>query len=750
MGKELKNLKAGKTTAFKHLRLTELVGLSFLCVAVFLTYSNSLHGIWALDDVLVNQPLGIGELFQKAAGRKITYFSFILNQAINPNDPVNFRVFNILIHIANSLLVYCVALITLKLYYKQREVTPYYFFIALISALLFALHPLNINAVAYIIQRMASLATLFTLLSLILYIYAHRTLRTSLKIAMYVGSLACIVLGILSKENAVVGIPLILLYDYIFLAPFNNKAFMKRAVVVAGLGICALFLANFYVPLYKTILTAGAEMLKLNEPLSYHFWMAIDVYWTPLEHILTELRVICRYLFLFIFPLSSYLVFDHWGYPISRGLFEPITTFFSLVLILAAITFSVIKIRKYPFLSFGILWYFIAISLESFFAVGADLYFEHRNYLPLTGLSFGLVAQVGSIFRDRILTKYMPWVIVVLLSLTLGCLTFQRNTIWKDPITFWKDNAQKTPTNVRAQLALANSYLLLSDFQNAMTYYKISVRLASEGKRPYYTVEALYRLGLMDMMLEQSAEGEKVIEALEKVAPDSSKLKILRGYYSYLSRDYDDAIKTYLLLLSSPKQYEKLDGVTLFTLLGDAYRATGKADEALNSYERALSKNISFPAAYHGIAKVYMLKGDLKTASEYLIKVITLQPDNFAALSDMANILLIRGGGADKAFLFAARAVSLNPPFYKPYLIMGVVLIALNRDEDAQLYFTKAQEFQAPGYLLSFNRAWGYALKGDREKQKYYLRELLSQKDVPMHIRETANKLLSKLEMPHQ
>jgi tetratricopeptide (TPR) repeat protein len=277
------------------------------------------------------------------------------------------------------------------------------------------------------------------------------------------------------------------------------------------------------------------------------------VYWSPLEHILTEFRVISRYLFLFVLPLPRFLVFDWDGFPISNGLFDPVTTIFSIGLLSAIVIFSICNLRKTPFLSFGILWYFIAISLESFIAVGSALYFEHRNYLPLAGLSFGLVAQFASFFGKRIKWKYALWVFFIIVSAFLGFLTFQRNYIWKDPVTFWKDPVQKTRGNIRATLVLANSYFSISDFKNAKSYYVHTIRIARERGAYYFTLEALYRLGLMNLVLEQSSEGRKIIDELERISPDSNRLKILKGHYSYLNHDIDDAINTYLYLLGAEK-----------------------------------------------------------------------------------------------------------------------------------------------------------------------------------------------------
>lgn len=729
----------------KHAGLKHLFPVTFLAAAIFLAYSNSLNGIWALDDFQINRPIGIDGLLAKIGWRKISFLSFYINQKIDPYSPFNFRFFNLLIHTLNVLLVYVLTFITLRLPDLRERLDRYGFPVAFFAAAIFALHPLNINAVAYIIQRMASLATFFVLLSLLSYIIASTTRSLIGKTLLYGLTLISIFLGILSKENAVLAVPLILLYDYFFISRYNKKIFLIKGAIVTGIVICAFIGLNFYLPLFKTAMHIGKTFLEFNKPISYQGWMAIDVYWSPLEHILTEFRVISRYLFLFAVPYPAFFVFDQWGYPVSKTLFDPVTTFFSVLLIAGLLIFSLLRMRRYPFLAFGILWYFVALSLESFIAVGVDLYFEHRNYLPLAGLSFGVAAQVTPFILDKIGNrKYAFWAGGVLIATLLGVCTYQRNVIWKDPVTFWMDDFQKTPDNPRANLALANSYFTIADFQNADTYYRNTIRIASMRNAPYYMTDALYRLGFMEILLERGPEGKKIIDIFGRMSPHSYKLKILEGYYRYLNNDFENAINDYHQV-ADLRKIDEMDRVTVYTLLGDAYRAGGRTEDAATAYEKALHINHRFPAAFHGMAKLQMMKKNYDSSFAYLRKVLLVDPYNIGALTDMANLMLMEGAGVEKALPFAKRAVSLNPPFNKPYLIMGTLLTTSGEEGNAEYYYAKAKEFRAPDYLILFNKAWAYSIRGDREKQKYCLTELLKEKNVPQNIRDTAHAILSRL-----
>ena len=723
-----------------------VLGIALISIAGFLAYSNSLHGIWAFDDVLINQSVGLGRISELTGARMLSYLSFTINQRINPYDQFNFRLFNLCIHILNSILVYVIAFITLTPDDNNERDKTFRFPVALISGGLFALHPLNINAVAYIIQRMASLAAFFVLLSLISYIFATRASLMINKGALYCAAALCILLGILSKENGVLAIPLIFLYDYIFIARFDGKAFMRRAGVFLALSFFVMVVSSFYVPVFKGALSIARTFLEINQPMTWKAWMATDIYWSPLEHILTEFRVVGRYLLLFLFPLPQFLVFDWWGYPVSKGIFSPLTTFFSMIFLGSIFIFSILRMKKYPFLSFGILWYLIAISLESFIAIGSDLYFEHRNYLPLAGLCFGVVAHIYSSLWKRLQGKYTLWAVFLAVSLVFGGMTFQRNFVWNDPVIFWKDTAQKVPDNPRAAVVLANCYFSHSYFERAEEYYKKAIQISGERKTPAYMLDSLYRLGFMYLILERRAESKEVIDRIEKLFYHTWNHDVLQGLYFYINHDYNGAINSYLKTPDrQSKEFKLIDRATVLTLTADAYRAAGAVDKARESYEGALALSPFFAAAHHGLAKSDMMQRRFDSASEHLGTALLFDPYNVMVLSDMAYLALIKGDGAGKALSFAQRAVVLNPPLYQPYLIMGTVLLALGSDNDAERYYARAGELHLPDYQLLFNKAWAYSLRGDRERQKNCLKELTALKDIPDNIRNTAGRLLLQL-----
>ena len=723
-----------------------LFALIFFSTSIFLAYSNSLNGTWAMDDVVTGKAVALADIKDFIGFRKVAYITFFLNQLIAPFSPLNFRLLNILIHIMNTALVYVIAYRTTLLCLPSvRENTPLIpllgrgelkggenlaFYAALFSGILFGLHPININAVAYIVQRMASLATLFVLLALFSYIAAAQTADRRKALLLYISSGLLVVLGIFSKENAVMAIPLILIYDFVFLSHFQWNLFRKRMLLVFGIGILSIGLAFSLLKMHLALFDVVKLFFSPNQPLTGRAWMATDVYWTPLQHIFTEFRVVSRYLLLIVFPLPDLLIFDWWSFPISGGITHPITTILSVLFILSLIIFSIWKLKRFPMLCFGILWYLCAISLESFFALGSDLYFEHRNYLPVSGLFIGLAGQMMISFWSK-MNRNIIFSLIVIIAILSGALTFSRNYVWKDSLTLWGDTLSKAPSNIRAMLALGNAHLKLSDMDNAERYFKDVVRISSKEQKVQYLDDSIYSLGMLFLFGGKLDEAEDLIGRYE-VSLESFRIQILKGFYKASTNDIEGALGVYEEIIPKTKGR---DLVVVYNLMGDAYRRKGLLDQAINQYTRSIALDPGFSSAYYGMGLTYMSKRDIGHAYEYFRKALAIDPDNVLALSDMADVLLIRKANPEEALRYARRAVSKSPPFYQPYLSLGNVLIVLQKDKEAEEFYKKALEHGVTAYMVPLSKARAYYLRGDTEKAKEQVSELRKFKDLPEQIK---------------
>jgi Tfp pilus assembly protein PilF len=341
-------------------------------------------------------------------------------------DPRGFRLVNVAILIASAWLVGRLALALLARL-RQPPPEPAARGIAWLAALLFVAHPLQIQSVTYIVQRMTSLAVLFTLAALLAFVRARESAARGPRWRWGALAIGLWLLAMGSKEIAITGPVAAWLLEWFFWRDLDPR-FARWSALRLGL----------------PLLLAGAAAYALQTH---------DIGWgyagkpfTPGERLLTELRVVVFYLSLFALPLPSRMNLLH-DFALSRSLLDPPATLLALLTLIAVGVGAVLCARRAPLVSFGIAWCALQLVLESALLPVA-LAFEHRMALPLVGLCIGAAWAVfaACAMRPRLaLPIGLAWVAA------LGLATASRNALWSDEVAFWSDVAEKSPYVLAAQ-----------------------------------------------------------------------------------------------------------------------------------------------------------------------------------------------------------------------------------------------------------------------------------------------------------
>lgn len=382
-----------------------ILAISLIAMATLLVYSNTFHASFHLDDVphIVENPKikdlrNLNEILWSQRGVAIA--TFALNYAVGGLDVFGYHLVNIIIHIINGVMVYFLISLTLDrtLHADHASKVPLY------TALLFAVHPIHTQAVTYIVQRMESLASLFYLLALLLFIKGANTKKVVSAIILYSGVVLTYFLGFKSKEIAITLPAVIFLYDLYFVSCGDIKAMLRRWPLYMILGFLLVYLASkTMVPSSAVGAITGGGFNDVSEASAGFAVKTI----TPLQYLYTQFNVIMTYLRLLILPLKQNLDYD---YPISKTLFE-LRTFMSFTCILAILSTALYLFMR-PisritchgrFISFFILWFFIILSPTSSFIPIVDVIFEHRIYLASVGFMAILVILFDETF-DRLTT----------------------------------------------------------------------------------------------------------------------------------------------------------------------------------------------------------------------------------------------------------------------------------------------------------------------------------------------------------
>jgi len=440
-----------------------LVFMAFLGIAI---YSPSIHGPFIFDDLdnIVQSPaVQMTELswasIKTAAvdgflkDRPVANVSFALNYLAGQYQVTGYHLVNIILHVVTGFLLYLFFKVTLQIINKDNGVSTT-FAIPAIAALIWFVHPLQSQSVAYVVQRMNSMAAMFYLLAMLLYVYGRLAERKGNKALLLIASGLSGLLALGSKENAATLPVFVFLYEWYFLQDLSRDWLKKRS--------------KYLVAVVVSFLTLGLYFLGSNAVgrimAGYRFRD-----FTMFQRLLTELRVIIFYMSQLLLPLPSRLSVEH-DVPLSYSLITPINTMLSAFFIILLIVLAIKSARRERLLSFSILWYLGNLLIESS-VIPLELVFEHRNYLPSMFFVLILVCLIDRVIRSSRFKIIIAGLVIVLFSMG----TYQRSTVWGDEETFLRDSAEKAPGSSRVHTALGNTLSKKGEYAEAIMAYRQSL-----------------------------------------------------------------------------------------------------------------------------------------------------------------------------------------------------------------------------------------------------------------------------------
>jgi len=460
-----------------------------------LVYSSTLSVPFYLDDktsIVINPDIkdinNFTDLSAFAGNRVIGKLTFALNYAMHGLDVTGYHIFNITVHIINALLVYWLVLQIFRTPFFSKaahghEIFPstdsdfsdrLAGFLALFSAMLFVVHPVQTQAVTYICQRYASLTTMFYLLAVVSYSVSRNALVPTKRIIGYAVSLLSVILAMKTKEIAFTLPFIIILYECIFFPGTAKTRILRTLPFLLTLLIIPLSLAGTQ-DVATALISRADEATRLGTDLP------------RLDYVFTQCRVIVTYIRLLFFPINQMLDYD---YPIYRSFLDP-DVFFSFFLLLVLVVLAVVGIvasrKKYRILrliSFGIVWFLLTLSVESSVIPIADVIFEHRLYLPSVGFVLSITSTLilcGALLAGKIYSVRsgitMIFLLLAIYISALGVAAYKRNEIWVRPIMFWEDALRKSPRKARSYCCLGAAYVNIGRFDKAIALCETAVAL---------------------------------------------------------------------------------------------------------------------------------------------------------------------------------------------------------------------------------------------------------------------------------
>lgn len=545
-------------------------------------YWNSFSGSWVLDDlhnILENEKLHLAELnadslkqtfFAKPYTdskfyRPLVNFTFALNWFAGKDDVFGYHVMNFLIHLITAFLLFTAVRLLFQTPRMRHVIMDdrAVIVVALISALFWALHPIQIQAVTYIVQRMTSMAGMFFIGGICCYLSARQTFRKAGKLSGYLGCLLCYAAAVLCKENAIVLPAVLLLIHWIF---FMKGVFCKKHIIYLSLIVAVVIVA----------FAAGMWYYSKQTGLGSY-----DVrFFTMTERMLTESRVIFLYIKQFFLPLPSMFQIEHYV-QISTSLLNPPTTLPSIIGIIFLICLTLYKAQRWPLVGFAILYFLGCHVIESSF-LPLELVFEHRNYVPTMFVVVPIVCGCVRLWqrygaRWPRMKSYLVLTAVVVLVL-LGFSTFLRNYIWQNNTLLFESVIEKYPQVSRAYNTVGRDLLKAGKPDAALIYFQRALSNDNFNRNDEVDAARIHVASAYWMMGDFSAAIAQTKENLAE-NPHSEYLQLMLARIYSDSGDLAHAREQYEILLENPVN------TTLNFEMGNVCLRQGDGVAALKSFK---------------------------------------------------------------------------------------------------------------------------------------------------------------------
>lgn len=454
-----------------------LLAASVVALLTAAVYIPGLGGDFVFDDfanIVANQKVQAESLdweslsraasaYQGPIGRPLATIGFAVDHALGGGSPLTFKIHNVIVHVITAVALYALCIRLLRAGARDQAWPR---LVSLAISLAWAVHPLQVSTVLYIVQRMEMLAALFVLLGLIAYLRARqRQIDGRRSWPWFLASAASAAIGLLAKESAIL-FPLYALALELTVLRFEtssstgSRRLKYLYALLILLGAIAFF--GFVVPRYSAV-----------EDFSNRDF-------TLYERLISQARVLPMYLHQILVPTPGNLLFYYDNFLKSTGILAPPATLAGAVLIAGLLATAWWMRRAAPLFSLGIFWFFAAHALTSN-AVNLELAFEHRNYfallgvlLALTGLLRALPLRAG---RDTLTAA------TVAVLLCLASLTAVRTATWGDPLLLAMDMVAKNPTSARASSDLGAMYARLATQSPDSPFYGLAIEEFERGAR---------------------------------------------------------------------------------------------------------------------------------------------------------------------------------------------------------------------------------------------------------------------------
>ena len=756
---------------------SKLACLLVLIILPSIVYFNSLQGAFQFDDRNLLNKEWIADLnsfnegvdMKSFQNRPVLLWTFAINNHLDNKETLGFHLVNLTIHILVTILIFIILVRTTNLIPKEyisgkNENTKFIdpqpkkvLFLPFVTSLIFALHPINTDSVAYISSRSSLLATFFYLLTIYCFTETLLPSRTvKYRIILGLLTLLGIYLAVASKLIAIT-LPVIIIFFFLVLyVPRYFKKYKdyftvsKMFLVFGGAGILLILISYFL----------GALYLPKDQ--------GFELYGN-IPYLLIQSKVIIfYYLPKYIFPINLNVDI---GFPFTE--FSTDWKILFSVLVIIGITLVIIKLGNI-WVKLGVAWFLLSITPTSSIVPLNDLAVEHRMYLPM---SLGLCLITGwFISRFKKTTQLSSFILIVIIC---GILVGKRNQTWANEIVLWSDSAIKNPNSPRVHSNLGKAYYEAGKLKTALFHLEKSVSSIPEYVKTQFNLgnpkhfierknildetiqdttisedkdislkvdfaEPHFNLASVYLDLEQLDSAEVQYQVALKLKPDYFSAELGLGSVKNMKKEYDLAIGHFLHSITLMKKATGQQDYALARLnLGEVYGKTQRYNKAIIELNRAIKTDPSMFLAHYNLGTAYMLTKFYNKAELSFKACLKLKSNHEPTLYNLARVYQNKKEWINSNEVFK-KFIEIQGPDPSVYSQIAWNNLMSGNLGEANTLYEKVLSYE-PNHipaLINLGKI-NYRL-GKYEISKSYIKRALKQ-DLSQTQADDLNKLLKKL-----
>lgn len=640
--------------------------------------------------------------FEAPYYRPLLWVSFSLDYFLWGQRPIGFHITNVAVHIINIWLVYW--------FVVNLGLSG---IVAFFTAGLFAAHPVQTESISWISGRNDSLMVLFVLFFFNLQLLARKIKKVQFKIICYSSAAAAFACAVLTKESAVIALPLLILIDIFFQTkawktPLHRETLAEYTSLVLVIG-CLLLLRSHAIS-------------NLPSQFSFNFGKLFNALTTPL----TIYTYYCKVL---LFPFNLTVAPSLYSRP-------PGSMILMLLIVCSIALASMLKTNIRKEVLFGILWIMVYLLPVSGFVWMSVPILEHRLYGASIGFCFMLavVCYNGCAMLKTHAKGVLSCVILVALLILYSYLTIDRNRTWNDEATIWSDTLKKTPNSVMALNNLANALIQQKKIDQGIAYLHTGLKLNPRAEKLYGN------LGRAFFYKKDYAQAIKAYEMALSINPRSAET------YNHIALAYKFNGNNEAALANFNKSLAlKPRFLSVYLNRGDLYRECGDKIRALADYQRALQLSPHSSAVHNALGFFYEQQDEPEKALTHYQLAIAVEPGNYQTLNNISQ-LYSRQGDYEKALTYQAKALTIKPDAPELHLNLGLLYFNLGKLNQAIEAYRRALSIN-PAYIEAhFNIATAYLLTPEgKDKAIEHFNRVLTLKPDYIHS-NLIKKVLSSLD----